>query len=345
MKKRLGLVKGLLLILPLVIIIYFLMSYGHVQPPENQGNNNEEPKLTKTSVMLDWTPNTNHTGLYVALEKGFYREEGLDVEILQAGDVGPDQLVAAGQIDFGVTYQENVTHARAQDIPIISLAAVIQHNTSGFASLKEDNLVRPLDLEGQKYGGWGSPAERAIIEAVVTNDGGDPETIEFIDIGSTDFLSVIGEKVDFYWIFQGWDGLRAEQQNVPLNVIMLKDYEPALDYYTPVIVTNEDNIAQKPDFVKKFMTATSKGYQYCIENPEEAAEILLEAVPELDSELVKASQVYLSEQYRADAPYWGRQDQKVWKNYAEWMFEKQLLETMIEWEKAFTNEFLPSNAK
>ena len=334
MKRKIG------IILLVTFVLGVFISACSTQGPQE---NDAATSLTKARVMLDWTPNTNHTGLYVALEKGFYQEEGLDVEILEAGDIGPDQLVAVGEVDFGVTYQENVTHARAADIPLVSLAAVIQHNTSGFASLKNNNLSRPRDLQGKKYGGWGSPAEHAIIEAIVNNDGGDPDAIEFIDIGAIDFLSVIGKQVDFYWIFQGWDGIRAEQQNVPLNVIMLRDYEPALDYYTPVLIASEDTIAQKPDFVKKFMAATSKGYQYCIDNPERSAEILLEAVPELDAELVKASQKWLSSQYQADASNWGWQDQKVWVDYANWMLEKQLLEKRIEPEKAFTNKFLPVN--
>ena len=133
--------KIVLFLLVTFILGIFISACGSQESQEN----NDAASLTKARVMLDWTPNTNHTGLYVALEKGFYQEEGLDVEILEAGDIGPDQLVAVGEVDFGVTYQENVTHARAADIPLVSLAAVIQHNTSGFASLKEDNLVRPRD--------------------------------------------------------------------------------------------------------------------------------------------------------------------------------------------------------
>ncbi len=326
--------KGIAVVAVLLFVLMVISGCG-VEKPDEQG------EMTKISCMLDWTPNTNHTGLYVALEKGFYQEEGLDVEIFQAGETGPEQLIAAGKIDFGVSYQEAVTYARAAGIPIVSLAAVIQHNTSGFASLKEDNIQRPKDLEGKRYGGWGSPAEYAVIEAIMRKDGGESDKVEFIDIGSADFFSVIGKDVDFTWIFYGWDGIRAELMGTPLDIIMLKDYDPALDYYTPVIATSEETIASRPDVAKKFMAATAKGYEYAMENSEEAAEILLKHAPELDGDLVKKSQAWLSEQYQADAPQWGWQDNEVWKLYAEWMFERELLSEKIEPEKAFTNEFLP----
>lgn len=301
----------------------------------------ETPELTKVTVMLDWTPNTNHTGLYVAKEKGFFKEQGLDVEIMQSGDLGPAQLVAAGQVDFGVSYQEEVTNARAADIPLLSIAAVIQHNTSGFASLKEENLTKPRDLEGKRYGGWGSPAEHAVIEAVMKNDGADPQKVEFIDIGSADFFSVIGRQVDFTWIYNGWDGIQAKLKNVPLNVIMLKDFDKALDYYTPVLITSEKTAQEKPELVQKFMEATSKGYEFAIANPKDAAQNLLENAPELDPELVKASQEWLSSQYKAEAAQWGWQQEEVWTHYAQWMYERELLPKAIDATKAYTNEFLP----
>ena len=298
-------------------------------------------QLTKISVMLDWTPNTNHTGLYVAKEKGYFAEQGLDVQILQSGDPGPAQLIAAGKIDFGVSHQEEVTNARANGVPLVSLAAVIQHNTSGFASLKKANLLSPRDLEGKRYGGWGSPDESAVIEAVVKNDGGNPAKVKLIDIGAADFFSIIGKEVDFTWIFYGWTGIEAELRNVPLNIIMLKDYDEALDYYTPVIVTNEKILAERPELVKKFMAATAQGYEFAITEPDEAAQILLKHAPELDAALVAASQKWLSSQYQADAPQWGWQDKEVWSRYAVWMFERGLLSQIIDADSAFTNGFLP----
>ncbi|HOB82455.1 MAG TPA: ABC transporter substrate-binding protein [Peptococcaceae bacterium] len=327
---------GLILLLTLLT----LAGCGRQEDPTGEQAQKVRP-LPQVKVILDWTPNTNHTGLYVALDKGYYREQGLDVEILQAGEVAPDQMVAAGTADFGVSFQENVTYARAAEIPLVSIAAIIQHNTSGLASLKEANITRPRDLEGKRYAYWGSEAEKAVIDAIVTKDGGNPETIKYIDTGYVDFLTVLGKEVDFYWIYQGWEGIRAELEGVPLNVIMLNEVEPAFDYYTPVLITSEKMIAEKPDLVWKFLAATGKGYQDCINDPEGSAEILLKAAPELDRELVIASQKWLKDQYKADAPYWGWQDGKVWANYAAWMLEKKLLQKEVDTNKAFTNRFLP----
>lgn len=297
--------------------------------------------LTKVTVMLDWTPNTNHTGLYVAKEKGFFKEQGLDVDILQSGDPGPAQLVAAGKVDFGVSYQEQVTNARAENVPIVSLAAVIQHNTSGFASLKKAGLTSPKNLEGKRYGGWGAPEEQAVIEAVMAKDGGDWKKVKMVDIGEADFFSIIGKKVDFTWIFYGWDGIQAELKNMPLNIIMLKDFDPALDYYTPVLITSEKMIQEKPELAKKFMAAVSKGYEFSIANPDESAGILLKAAPELNADLVKASQKYLAGQYQAEASQWGWQKKEVWSRYTDWMLQRKLISKSIDVDKAFTNDFLP----
>lgn len=114
----------------------------------------DKQSLKKVSVVLDWTPNTNHTGLYVAKEKGYFKDEGLDVDIIMPGDAGADQLVASGKSEFGVSYQESITQARIQGVPLVSIAAIIQHNTSGFASPAAKNIVSPKDFAGKTYGGW-----------------------------------------------------------------------------------------------------------------------------------------------------------------------------------------------
>jgi ABC-type nitrate/sulfonate/bicarbonate transport system substrate-binding protein len=320
----------------LLVVLVAAVGCQGAQPPATEP---PEPVL----VMLDWFPNTNHTGLYVALDKGWYSEEGLDVEIVQPAEGSTlVQVVAAGQADFGISYQEEVSYARAEEIPIVSVAAIIQHNTSGFASPQDRGIGRPKDFEGKRYGSWGSPIERAVLDVLMACDGGDVDEVEFIDIGWADYFTVVQRDVDFAWIFYGWTGVEAELRGSPINIVMLSDWSDCVpDYYTPVLITSEERIAEKPDLISTFLEATSRGYEFAIANPAEAAEILLKHAPESNADLVKRSQDWLSPHYQADASRWGEQELAIWQGYADWMADRGLLPGHIDAAAAFTNEFLP----
>ena len=140
--------------------------------------------------------------------------------------------------------------------------------------------------------------------------------------------------------FEGWTGIEARLRGIELNYIELGKVAEVFDYYTPVIITSEKMIDENRELVQKFMKAVERGYKFCIENPEEAAEILLENVPELDRELVIESQKYLAEKYQDDAEYWGLQKQEVWERYMQWLFENGFIAEQVDVTKAFTNEFL-----
>lgn len=322
------------------ILIAFLMAGCSSNSQKNTANEKNKP-LKKVSVVLDWTPNTNHTGLYVAKEKGYFKAEGLDVDIIMPPEAGADQLVATGKANFGVGYQEAITQARIQGVPLVSIAAIIQHNTSGFASPVEKNIKTPKDFEGHTYGGWGSPTEKAMITSLMNKQKADVNKVKIINMGNTDFFTAIRKNVDFSWIYYGWDGVNAELRNQKINMIYLTDYSKKLDYYTPVLETNENMIAKDPETVKAFIKAASEGYEYAIKNPDKAADILIKAAPDLDPKLVKKSQEWLSPKYQDDAKEWGIQKKSVWENYASWMYENKLLDKKLDAKKAFTNEFLP----
>ncbi|MGX9133172.1 ABC transporter substrate-binding protein [Rummeliibacillus sp. JY-2-4R] len=298
-------------------------------------------ELKKVTVVLDWTPNTNHTGLYVAKEEGYFKKQGLDVDIIQPGDTGADQLIATGKADFGVSYQEGITQARVQGVPLVSIAAVIQHNTSGFASPVAKNIKSPKDFEGKTYGGWGSPVEKAVIDSLMKKENADVKKVDIINAGDADFFTMVKKDVDFAWIYYGWTGIEAELRGEKLNMIYLTDYSKKLDYYTPVLATNEKMIQNAPDTVKAFVKAASQGYEYAIKNPDKAADILVKAAPDLNPKLVKKSQEWLADKYQDDAKQWGEQKLEVWENYANWMSDRGLLEGKFDAKKAFTNEFLP----
>jgi len=300
-------------------------------------------ELKKVTVILDWVPNTNHTGLYVAKDKGYYKAEGLDVEIIQPSEGGTASLIAAGKGQFGVSYQEEVTMARTADnpLPIKAIAAIIQHNTSGFASPAGKKITRPKDFEGKTYGGWGSPSEAAILKAIMEKDGGDFSKLKIVDVGTEDFFAATKGEIDFEWIFQGWTGVQAQLKNIPLNYIELRTLDPNLDYYTPVIIANDTLLKQDPELAKAFLRATTKGYEYSITNPEESAKILVKNAPETDEALAVASQKYLADKYKADAAKWGEMKTSVWDNYTKFLLDNKLIPKNLDSSEAFTNEYLP----
>ncbi|AEH51683.1 ABC transporter substrate-binding protein [Pseudothermotoga thermarum] len=294
----------------------------------------------KVTVILDWYPNTNHTGLYVALEKGYFKEENLEVSIVQPLKLSTEQLVAAGNGEFGISFQEFVTYARAEGLPIVSIAAIIQHNTSGFAWLK-GTMSSPKDWEGKTYGGWGTELEVAILKTIAKKYGIDPNKIKIQDVGQLDFVTGLRQRVfDFQWVYYGWEVIGAKVQGVEVDFVFLKDIDEVFDYYTPVIITSEKIVQESPELVRKFLRAVQKGYLYAVENPVESAKILLKYAPELDEKLVIESQKFLSTKYIEDAPRWGYQDPKVWRRLYQWMKENGLVGE-LDIDKAYTNEFLP----
>lgn len=307
---------------------------------ENKNSENENKKVT---MVLDWTPNTNHTGLYVALENGYFKEEGLDVEIVQPSDGGATTLVATGKADFGISYQEEITFARTSEdpLPIKAIAAVIQHNTSGFAAPKDKNITSVKDFAGKTYGGWGSPSEDAILDAVMKNEGYDFKDLKVVNTGEDDFFTSVKKNIDFAWIFEGWTGIEARQKGIELDYIALKDLDERLDYYTPVIMSNEKLLNENPTLAKKFLKATTKGYEYAIENPIESAKILVKYAPEINEELAIESQKYLADKYKDDAPRWGEMKDSVWDNYTTFLKDYKVINKDMKASEAYTNEFLP----
>ena len=162
-----------------------------------------------------------------------------------------------------------------------------------------------------------------------------------VNMGNDDFFTATKRHIDMAWIFEGWTGIEAKLKGEEINYIPVKDLDPALDYYTPVIISSEDNINNNPEMVKKFLNATSKGYNYAIENPEESAKILLKHAPEIDENLVIESQKFLADKYTDDATRWGEMKDSVWNNYTKFLLDNKLIEKDMKASEAYTNEFLP----
>jgi ABC-type nitrate/sulfonate/bicarbonate transport system substrate-binding protein len=218
---------------------------------------------------------------------------------------------------------------------------LVQHNTSGIISRKGDGIDTPKGLVGKKYATWDLPIEKATIKQVMDDESADFSKVQLIPSTVTDEVSALKSKsVDAIWVFYGWAGVAAEVAKFPTDYFAFKDINPVFDYYTPVVLGNTDWMKDNPDATKKFLSCLKKGYEYSIDNPDAASDILLKAAPELDEKLVKESQKYLSHEYKSDAPKWGYFDAKRWNAFYNWINEHKLSDAVIPENYGFTNDYL-----
>lgn len=330
--------KIIFLILVLILSVFMLTSCANETPSPETGEEN-----IKIDIVLDWTPNTNHTGLYVAQSKGFFEEQGIEAVIMQPPEGGAEAIVGGGGAEFGIGFQDYLApnYASNTPMPITAVAAIIQHNTSGIVSLKENGIDTPAKMAGHTYATWDMPIEQAIIKKIVEDDGGSFEDINLVPSTVTDVITALQTDIDTIWIYYAWDGIATEVKGLETNYFNFADYGKELDFYSPVLFVNDDYAKSNPETVKKVLLAIKKGYEYAIENPEDAAQILLEAAPELDHDIVIESQKWLADQYIADAPKWGYIDIERWDAFYGWLFENNLIEKEIPGGVGFTNDYLP----
>ncbi|MBQ2848113.1 MAG: ABC transporter substrate-binding protein [Clostridia bacterium] len=325
--------KKIIALMLSVSIIFCLSACGKTEPD-------------KITIVLDWTPNTNHTGIFVAQANGYFEEAGLNVEIVQPPEDGAVALVASGKAQFGVSFQDSLAPAFIGEsaMPVTAVAAVIQHNTSGIISRKGEGMHTPKGLEGKKYATWDLDVEKETIRDVMKADGGNFDLVELIPSTVTDEVSALKSgSVDAIWIFYAWAGIACQVAGLDTDYFEFADINPVFDYYTPVIIGNNAWLNENPETAKTFLEALSKGYTYSVENPKDAADILMDAAPELksNSKLVYESQEYLAVEYIADASKWGEFDPERWSAFYNWLNEKNLLEDKIDPDFGFTNDYLP----
>ena len=299
--------------------------------------------LKKVTFALDWTPNTNHTGLYVARERGYYKDAGLDVDIIQGPEDGADSAVASGEVQFGVSFQDTMAGYVSGDsvLPVTAVCSIIQHNTSGIISLKDKGITSPAKMAGHTYATWDMPIEKGVIQRCVENDGGDFSKVKLVPSTVTDEVSALkSDQVDCIWIYWAWAGEKCKLAGLDTNYFAFKDIDPVFDFYTPVIIANNDFLKDSPDQAKAFLRATKKGFEYAEQNADEAAQILVAAAPEVDPELAKTSQEFLADQYTADASSWGVIDGARWAKFYTWMNDNKLTPTALDANGGFSMDYL-----
>jgi ABC-type nitrate/sulfonate/bicarbonate transport system substrate-binding protein len=283
-------------------------------------------ELTKVSFQLDWTPNTNHTGLFVAQEQGFYEEAGIELEILPYNEAGVDSLVGSGAADCGNNSASAMIFAVASGLPVTSVLAIMQETSEEIGFLPDAGFTTPADLDGKTYAGFGTPVEEPLLRSTIVNAGGTGE-FEVATLSTSAYTAVYSEAADFTIPYMTWEGIEAELTGQPLATFDFQDYGLP-EWYGQVVECNTDWLESDPDTAKAFVEATMKGYEYAAESPDEAAQILIDANPGAftEEELVVKSQEMLASEYMLDENgKFGTQTDAGWSAFSEYLFEQGLL--------------------
>lgn len=299
-------------------------------------------KENEITVVLDWTPNTNHIGLYTALEKGFYEEAGIKVNIVQPPENGAEMLVASGKAQFGISFQDTMAAALCSEDPIdiVAVAAVSGHNLSGIISRGDKGIDGFEKMEGRTYATWGGPIEQEMIKYAVEKKGGNAEEVKMINSTVADVMSALDtDLVDTVWVYEYWDVIKAQCEGYDYNYFDFKSVDEALDYYTPVIISSEEYLSKNGDEAKRFIEATKKGYEFAANNPGDAAECLLKATDGLDEEMIKKSAEFMSGYFTDEDGAWGKIDKERWNKFYAWLYEKSLVTKDLT-DKGFTTEYV-----
>lgn len=314
-----------------------LAACSNTQSPTADG------ELTRISFVLDYSPNVNHTGIYAAVSKGYFAEEGIELEIVPVPADGADALIGSAGADMGISYQDYIANSlsSANPLPYTAVAAICQHNLSGIMARESDGITSPKQMENKRYATWNLPIEQATIKHIVETDGGDYSKVELVPYEVDD--EVAGLKADLFdcvWVYEWWAVVNAKLQDYPVSYFAFADMDPVFDYYTPVIAVNDGFAAENPELVRAFLRATKRGYEWAAENPSEAAELLCEAVPELDPALIAEAQKILSEAYIADATSWGVIDEERWARFYSWLNDEGLAENSFNPKAGFSMDYL-----
>jgi NitT/TauT family transport system substrate-binding protein len=303
-------------------------------------------------LALDWTPNTNHTGFFVAVHEGWYADAGIDLKVLPYTGTTPEALMAAHQAECGISFQDSMTFAVAAGVKIKSVVAILQHTAQAIAVLADSGITRPRELVGKVYAGFGYPNEVPTIQAVISADGGSGGFAEAL-LDTAAYEALYAKRADFAIVFTAWEGIEAQQRGIDLRLFAFTDYGFP-DFYQVVLACDADWLAGNPEDAKRFVAATVRGFELAVSDPDRAAAMLVDENPGVfaaNPDLPLASAKFLAEggYYVDDEGRVGRQTLEKWQGYSGFLYEQHLLYDADgarlteppDYAALFTNDFLP----
>lgn len=305
--------------------------------------NEKTDELKELNVVLDWYPNALHAFMYVAIEKGYYEEEGLKVNIqFPSNSNDAISLVAAGQADIGLYYQQDVIQARAkQNIPVKSIGAVVQGPLNIVLSLKDKNITTAEDLVGKTIGYAGTELSEALIRSIMNNVGADYSDVTMIDVGFDLMSSMTTGNVDAtIGCLVNHEVPQMEEEGFAVNWFALDEYGVP-SYYEGVFLANDEAIAKDSETLRAFLRASAKGFADMKADPEAALKILLanqneENFPLSETVERKSMEVLLPMMETADTAFLVQSDE-CWQENIDWMLEQGLISETVDLDEVRVN--------
>tara|TARA_B100000579_G_scaffold71292_2_gene54382 strand:+ start:38300 stop:39262 length:963 start_codon:yes stop_codon:yes gene_type:complete len=299
-------------------------------------------KQDKVSLALDWYPNSNHSGIYSAIDQGFFESEGIDLEVYTPSD--PTAIissVASGRDDFGLSYHPDILQAQSADLEIVSVLSISQHPLNSIMTLTESNIKSPKDLDGKVIGYPGIPSNKAMLETVLSNQGVKVNDVETVDVGFELVKALISGSVDAiigaYWTHES---IVMELQGYDVDIMKLEEWGVP-DYYELILITNQDYLNNNSKQVEKVVDSFKKGYEYAINNPEKSIDSLIKIAGEeiVEEDVERKGIQLLIPVWESKGNPFGYQEKSKWVETYNWMYQNNFLEKELEINNLFITEF------
>ena len=291
--------------------------------------------MNTIKVVLDWFPNTNHTGFLIAQKKGYFADAGLDVQI--SGDV--HGVLSTHGADVVLGPEISMLEQRAKGIGLTAIATLTQKCDSGIVSLKESGITSPRQLEGKRLTHWEPQWFHGVIGEAMRIDGGDYSKVDLVPMDVGDIVSTLGKVADATWVYENWENQELLEAGKEINYFALADVDPLFDFCAPCIAATTALVRERPEDVRAFLSALDRGYIEAAKDPEGAVLSVKESLPKVSDALLIRSQKHLSGILLDETGHWGYMKPERWDRMADFLITKGLYDKRRDDE--YTNEFLP----
>lgn len=291
--------------------------------------------LEDFDLVLDWYPNAVHSFIYDAIDKGYFEEEGLNVNILfPSNNNDPISLSAVGKVDAGLYYQDDIIMAKAnEDVPVVTIGTVVREPLDTISFLKSTGITRPKDLEGKTLGTTGVEFGDALIKKMMENDGSSIDKVNVVNVGFDLMSAMTTGNVDAtFGCFINHEIPQLEKEGFEMGYFRPSDFGIP-NYYSLVFVAGQDSVNNNPEKYHKFLRACSKGFYDMKNNPEDTLKILLANQNEenfaLDPDVETKSMEILLPLMEGEYDPFLSQDPDCYQENISWLKENGLIDKDI----------------